>query len=95
MYLFFVRHFNDIDHITPVVWKMKQDDYPVAVYCMNPRYDVGSDYRLRFLKSQGVTVNYLHHEFDQHRGRLHELMHACSQECYAFQTRIAAPCRSD
>jgi hypothetical protein len=93
MYLFFVRHFNDIDHITPVVWKMKQDDYPVAVYCMNPRYDVGSDYRLRFLKSQGVTVNYLHHEFDQHRGRIHERMHACSQQCYAFQTRIAAPIR--
>jgi hypothetical protein len=38
MYLFFVRHFNDIDHITPVVWKMKKDNYPVAVYCMNPRY---------------------------------------------------------
>jgi hypothetical protein len=59
MYLFFVRHFNDIDHITPVVWKMKKDNYPVAVYCMNPRYDIRSDYRLCFLKSQGVTVNYL------------------------------------
>ena len=93
MYLFFVRHFNDIDHITPVVWKMKKDNYPVAVYCMNPRYDIGDDYRLCFLKNQGVTVNYLHHEFDQHRGRLHELMHARIQQCFAFQKRLASPNR--
>jgi hypothetical protein len=93
MYLFFVRHFNDIDHTTPVVWKMKKDNYPVAVYCINPRYDIWSDYRLCFLKNQGVTVNYLHHEFDQHRGRLHELMHARIQQCFAFQKRLAAPNR--
>jgi hypothetical protein len=93
MYLFFVRHFNDIDHITPVVWKMKQDSYPVAVYCMNPRYDVWGDYRLCFLKSQGVTVDYLHHAFDQHRGRFHELLHARIQKWYALQKRLAAPKR--
>jgi hypothetical protein len=93
MYLFFVRHFNDIDHTTPVVWKMKKDNYPVAVYCINPRYDIWSDYRLCFLKNQGVTVNYLHHEFDQHRGRLHERMHAGIQQCFAFQKRLAAPNR--
>ncbi len=93
MYLFFVRHFNDIDHITPVAWKMKQDSYPVAVYCMNPRYDVWSDYRLCFLKSQGVVVNYLHHEFDQHRGRLHEMMHKCIQKCFTFQNRLATSSR--
>jgi hypothetical protein len=93
MYLFFVRHFNDIDHITPVVWKMKKDNYPVAVYCMNPRYDIRSDYRLCFLKSQGVTVDYLHHAFDQHRGRFHELLHARIQKWYALQKRLAAPKR--
>jgi len=93
MYLFFVRHFNDIDHITPVVWKLKKDNYPVAVYCMNPRYDIWSDYRLCFLKSQGVVVNYLHHEFDQHRGRLHEMMHKCIQKCFTFQKRLAASSR--
>jgi len=93
MYLFFVRHFNDIDHITPVVWKMKKDNYPVAVYCINPRYDIWSDYRLCFLKNQGVTVNYIHHEFDRHRGRFHELMHAGVQRCFAFQKRLASPDR--
>jgi hypothetical protein len=73
---------------------MKSDNHPVAIYCMNPRYDVRGDYRLCFLKRQGVTVNYLHHEFDQHRGRFHELLHGCIQKCYAFQQRLAAPNKS-
>ena len=60
MYLFLVRHFNDIDHITPIAWKMKTDGYPVAVYCMNPHYDIASDYRLAFMKSKGAVVDYLH-----------------------------------
>jgi hypothetical protein len=72
---------------------MKKDNYPVAVYCINPRYDIWNDYRLCFLKNQGVTVNYLHHEFDQHRGWLHELMHERIQQCFAFQKRLAAPIR--
>ena len=56
MYLFCVRHFNDIDHITPVAWKMKQNNHPVGVYCINPRYDIQKDYRLKFLQDQGVIV---------------------------------------
>ena len=66
MYLFLVRHFNDIDHITPVAWKMKTDGYPVAVYCMNPRYDIANDYRLEFLKSQGAAdEDHLHTAYRQ------------------------------
>ena len=74
MYLFCVRHFNDIDHITPVVWKMKQDNYPVAVYCINPRYDIENDYRLKFLKEQGVTVESIYDAFDQKMNGLHHTM---------------------
>jgi hypothetical protein len=88
MYLFFVRHFNDIDHTTPVVWKMKKENYPVAVYSMNPRYDIESDYRLRFLKSQGVTVNYLHSAFDQDRGWIHGLLTTLMHASFAAQRRI-------
>jgi len=88
MYLFFVRHFNDIDHLTPVAWKMKKDDHPVAVYCMNPRYDYRSDYRLLFLKNQGVTVDYLHNKFDRHRGMFHELLNSAVQRSYASQRRF-------
>ena len=88
MYLFFTRHFNDIDHIAPIVWKLKKDNYPVAVYCMNPQYDIRSDYRLQFLKNEGVPVDYLHDAFDQHQGLFHNIMHACMQKCSNLQNRI-------
>lgn len=74
MYLFCVRHFNDIDHIAPIVWKMKQNDYPVAVYCINPQYDIENDYRLRFLNEQGVTVESIYDAFDQNMNGLHHAM---------------------
>jgi hypothetical protein len=88
MYLFFTRHFNDIDHITPIVWKLKKDNYPVAVYCMNPQYDIRNDYRLQFLKNEGVPVDYLHDAFDQHRGLFHNLMQAFIQKCSNLRRRI-------
>ncbi len=71
MYLFCVRHFNDVDHIAPVVWEMKQDNYPVAVYCINPKYDIQNDYRLNFLKEQGVIVESIYDAFDQKMNALH------------------------
>lgn len=81
MFLFFVRHFNDIDHITPIAWRLLKDKYPVAVFCMNSRYDLWNDYRICFLKKQGATVNYLAHEFENLHGRgchrMHSLMHRC------------------
>jgi len=74
MYLFCVRHFNDIDHIAPIVWKMKQDDYPVAVYCINPNYDIENDHRLTFLKEQGIIVEFMYKAFDRELGELHRTM---------------------
>jgi hypothetical protein len=88
MYLFFVRHFNDIDHLIPVAWKMKKANHSVAVYCMNPRFDYRSDYRLRFLKDLGVTVDYLYNQFDGHRGRLYELLNSAMHKAYAGQKRF-------
>jgi hypothetical protein len=89
MYLFCVRHFNDIDHITPVVWKMKQEDYPVAVYCINPKYDIEADYRLNFLKKQGVMVDSIYSAFDQKLNAVHHAMH------YLFQRFSADRKKSD
>ena len=74
MYLFFVRAFNDIDHMTPVVWKMSRDNYPVPVYCINPEYDIENDYRLNFLKELGVKVDYIYNEYDRELGLLHRVM---------------------
>ena len=71
MYLFFIRFFNDIDHIAPVVWKMHSENHPVAVYCMNLRYDISSDYRLVFLRDLGVKVDYLYANQKNDHGFLH------------------------
>jgi hypothetical protein len=68
---------------------MNADNHPVAVYGMNPRFDYRSDYRLQFLKDQGVTVDYLHNLFDGHCGRLHELLNSAMQRAYAGQKRFA------
>jgi len=88
MYLFFIRHFNDIDHITPVVWKMKQDNRPVAVYCINPKYDIHKDYRLIFLKQQGIKVNFIYDEFVRALGLLHRVMRLISRICFVIANRL-------
>jgi hypothetical protein len=81
MYLFFTRHFNDIDHLTPIVWKLKKDNHPVAVYSMNPQYDIHNDYRLQFLKNKGVTVDYLHDALDQDQGMFYKIRNKFIQKC--------------
>jgi hypothetical protein len=90
MYLFFIRHFNDVDHLTPVVWKMKADNYPVAVYCMNPRYDYLNDYRLNFLRDLGITVDYPNSQSNRHRGGLHRILNNLVQKWYGCQRRFDA-----
>ena len=94
MYLFFVREFNDIDHITPIVWKMGQDNYPVAVYCLNPQYDLQRDYRLQFLKKQGIRVNYIFDAFGRELGLKHLIMRFISRTCFAIVNRFDNHSRS-
>ena len=81
MHLFFVRAFNDIDHITPVVWKMKQGNYPATVYCINPEYNIQSDYRLQYLKELGVKVDSIYNEFDRQLGWLHRILRMLYLRC--------------
>jgi hypothetical protein len=50
---------------------MKQENYPVAVYCINPKYDIDADYRLNFLKEQGVIVDSIYNGFDQKLNAVH------------------------
>ncbi|RLB97805.1 MAG: hypothetical protein DRH90_22805 [Deltaproteobacteria bacterium] len=88
MYLFFVRHFNDIDHITPVVWKLQKDNYQVAVFCMNLQYDIQQDYRLRFLKDQGVIVDYLYDAFYEKRDPFHQCLYTLIRASYKAQRKL-------
>ncbi|MGB9499239.1 MAG: hypothetical protein ACKVE4_05695 [Dissulfuribacterales bacterium] len=88
MYLFFIRAFNDVDHLTPIVWKMSRDNYPVVVYCINPEYDIENDYRIDFLRGLGVKVDSIYNNFDRHLGILHRVMRSFFQRAYAIQKRF-------
>ena len=88
MYLFFVRAFNDIDHITPIVWKMRQDNLPVGLFCWDPAYDIHHDYRLRFLIKQGVKVNYIFDEFNAALGMTHRITRIVTGVCFAVANRL-------
>ena len=89
MFLFVVRHFNDIDHLSPVAWKLKMAGHPVAVYCMNPRYDIDSDYRLQFLKTIGITVAHISDAFGRHHNPFYKILYYLSKRCFACANRYA------
>lgn len=60
MIVFFVRRYNDIDHVAPVVYKWAgAGSRDTLVLCNDPAYDIGADYRLAFLRDRcGVEVDY-------------------------------------
>jgi len=93
MYLFFIRAFNDVDHFTPIIWKMNRDNYPVVVYCINPEYDIQNDYRLNFLRDNGVRVDYIYNELAKDLGIFHRIMRFLYQTTYDLQKRIVVDSR--
>jgi hypothetical protein len=60
MIVFFVRKANDIDHLTPVIYRLSREARQhILVLCLSPHYDIDADYRLNFLKTlPRVTVTY-------------------------------------
>jgi len=45
-----LRTYNDIDHITPIIWKtLEKGDQALVVF--EDRYDYKTDYRLNFLRN--------------------------------------------
>jgi len=60
--VFFIRRFNDVDHIVPVVYRVaKNGQRTPLVLCLNPFLEISNDFRLKFLQEQwGVTVAYLY-----------------------------------
>ena len=50
--LFFIKTYNDLDHITPLIWRaVKDGSNPIVVFINKFPFD--SDYRVKFLKSEG------------------------------------------
>jgi len=66
MVIFFIREFNDVDHIVPVVYKMaKAGSEHIEVLCQNPFFDIYGDFRLRLLKENfsNVKIDYIYERF--------------------------------
>ena len=57
--VFYIRHFNDIDHLTPVMWKILQKKHNVMAIVMDPFCRISTDLRLQFLKEfPGFSISY-------------------------------------
>jgi hypothetical protein len=69
---------------------MMHDNYPVAVYCINPQYDIENDYRLNFLKEQGVTVKSIYDALEQKTNGLHKTMRCLFQWFYAKGNKFSS-----
>jgi hypothetical protein len=93
MHLFFVRAFNDIDHTTPVVYKMHLDGNPVVVYCLDPDYDIRADYRLRFLAGLGVPVDYVQGAPFDLRSVRHHILGLLMVRCFAAARSLSKASR--
>ena len=58
----FVRAYNDLDHLTPILFKIKQlnPKLNVDVIISDHRIDLNNDFRLIFLKKMGVSILYFY-----------------------------------
>lgn len=62
MIIFFVRKFNDVDNMTPIIYKMAESKREeVVVLSLNPGYPLEQDYHFKFLREgYGLRVDYVY-----------------------------------
>lgn len=90
MYLFFVRRYNDVDHMSPIIYRMVKDGIKnLAVLVMNPKIDIEDDFRLRFLvKEFNVSIEYV---YKFHSPRWHQKIagwYICWSEKVLLQQKL-------
>ncbi len=55
--IFFIRAYNDVDHIAPIIYKLAgAGKYKILVLCQNPFFDLTADFRLKFLAREFGTI---------------------------------------
>ncbi len=61
MIVIFIHRFNDIDHLTPVIYKLAKDtDKEILLLAINPFVNIFNDFRLQFLDDfDNVRIDYL------------------------------------
>ena len=67
---------------------MRRDNYPVAVFCLNPEYNLKKDYRLQFLKQLGIKVSFIYDESGQLLGLSHRIIRLISIICFGIVNKL-------
>jgi hypothetical protein len=73
---------------------MNRDNHPVAVYCLNPEYDLQRDYRLQFLKQLGIEVSYIFDEFVHTLGLQYGIIRFIGKTCFNVVNKLDHHSRS-
>jgi hypothetical protein len=60
--IFFINRYNDIDHMSPIIYKLSMEDkYDINVLSINPNIEIFSDFRLKFLAdNKKVKLDYFY-----------------------------------
>ena len=63
MIIFFIRRYNDVDHLVPVIDSIAETNISgVSVYSINPDLNI-HDFRLEYLSEKyGIEIKPIHHE---------------------------------
>jgi hypothetical protein len=56
MFVFFIRSFNDVDHMAPIVYRLALEGETVQVLCQDLEYDIAKDFRLQHLTAEFANV---------------------------------------
>jgi hypothetical protein len=60
MYIFFIRQFADLDHATPIIYKMAQKgSAAIRLLCQDLDYDIHTDFIIKYLREKfGIQTDY-------------------------------------
>jgi hypothetical protein len=61
---------------------------------MNPEYDIQSDYRLQFLRDEGVKVDFLYNDFEQSLGLLQRIVRFLFISTLAIERKLVSDLQS-
>jgi hypothetical protein len=51
--IFFIRRYNDIDHIAPIIYKMaSSNEFDIEIFCLNIDLQLKSNYNLKYLRDK-------------------------------------------
>lgn len=87
--LFFLRHYNDIDHIVPVIYRMlERNEASVSILVTSDRSKV-DDFRLRIIREQfGIPVKWIGDYLNLPRRMLHQFIRWTARRGYLDPIRL-------